>query len=229
MITKEQLTNSYENFFAKIGLADGLAPLIIRLIVGPVMIVAGFNKLGLSSPDATFLQSLLADPSVVSWFGNSERGLGLPFPDLMAFLAGWSEFLGGWFIVLGLLTRFAAIPLMFTMIVAATSVHWHNGWYAVAPADGSTSPTLFYNWLGFEQAKQSSQNAEQVSQRLSEIRHLIKNSENPDWVSEKGPVAILNNGIEWSTIYFVMLLSLFFQGGGRFTSLDYWIKRSLFK
>ena len=34
-----------------------------------------------------------------------------------------------------------------------------------------------------------------------------------------------NNGIEWAATYFVMLLALFFLGGGRFISLDYWIAR----
>jgi uncharacterized membrane protein YphA (DoxX/SURF4 family) len=34
---------------------------------------------------------------------------------------------------------------------------------------------------------------------------------------------ILNNGIEFAATYFVMLLSLFFTGAGRFFSLDYWI------
>jgi putative oxidoreductase len=226
---KDKLTNLYENLFERIKIADGLVPLFIRLIVAPVMIIAGYNKLGMSSEDVTFIQSILADPNVVSWFGNSEWGLGLPFPDLLAFLAGWSEFLGGWFLLLGLLTRIVAIPLMFTMIIAATSVHWDNGWYSVAPSNSATSATLFFQWLGFEQAEQSAQNSVGVKQRLTEVKHLIKNSENPDWVGEKGSVVILNNGIEFSVIYFLLLLSLFFSGGGRFVSLDYWFKKTLFK
>ena len=40
---------------------------------------------------------------------------------------------------------------------------------------------------------------------------------------------ILNNGIEFSAIYFAMLLSLFFMGGGRFVSIDYWLKRNVIK
>ena len=46
-----------------------------------------------------------------------------------------------------------------------------------------------------------------------------------DYLYEKGKPAILNNGIEFSAIYFAVLLSLFFTGGGRFVSLDYWFKR----
>ena len=45
----------------------------------------------------------------------------------MALLAGSAEFFGGLFILLGLLTRPAAIALSFTMIVAIFSVHFANG------------------------------------------------------------------------------------------------------
>jgi putative oxidoreductase len=36
---------------------------------------------------------------------------------------------------------------------------------------------------------------------------------------------ILNNGIEFGVTYLVMLLSLLFTGGGRFTSIDYYLSR----
>lgn len=36
---------------------------------------------------------------------------------------------------------------------------------------------------------------------------------------------ILNNGIEFAATYFIMLLTLFFIGGGRYLSLDWWIAR----
>lgn len=45
----------------------------------------------------------------------------------MAFLAGSAEFFGGLFILLGLLTRPAAVALSFTMLVAIFSVHFANG------------------------------------------------------------------------------------------------------
>ncbi|WP_256438076.1 hypothetical protein [Thiomicrorhabdus sp. 6S3-12] len=35
----------------------------------------------------------------------------------------------------------------------------------------------------------------------------------------------MNNGIEWAVTYFLMLLALFMVGGGRYFSLDYWIRR----
>jgi putative oxidoreductase len=229
MITKDKITNLYENLVSKLSLADGFAPLIMRLIVAPVMIVAGYTKLGLSNPEATFGERLLADPNVVAWFGNADWGLGLPFPDVLAFLAGWSEFLGGWFLVFGLLTRFVAIPLMVTMIVAATSVHWNNGWSAIASSDASTSSVQFFDWVGFDSAKASLDESAEVKERLEVIRSMVNDSRNPTWLKAKGNVVILNNGIEFSVIYFIMLLSLFFTGGGRFTSVDYWLKRTVFK
>jgi uncharacterized membrane protein YphA (DoxX/SURF4 family) len=36
---------------------------------------------------------------------------------------------------------------------------------------------------------------------------------------------ILNNGIEFGVTYLIMLLTLLFTGGGRFTSVDYFLSR----
>jgi putative oxidoreductase len=36
---------------------------------------------------------------------------------------------------------------------------------------------------------------------------------------------VLNNGIEFAATYFIMLLALFFLGGGKYISADYWIAR----
>ena len=36
---------------------------------------------------------------------------------------------------------------------------------------------------------------------------------------------VLNNGIEFATTYFVMLLALFYLGAGRWVSVDYWAWR----
>jgi len=37
-----------------------------------------------------------------------------------------------------------------------------------------------------------------------------------------GGFVILNNGIEFSATYFIMLLALFFIGAGNYVSADYW-------
>ncbi len=49
--------------------------------------------------------------------------LGFPMPTLFAWAAGLSEFLGGIFLALGFLTRFAGFFIAFTMLVAILGVH----------------------------------------------------------------------------------------------------------
>ncbi|WP_404340079.1 DoxX family protein [Pseudoalteromonas mariniglutinosa] len=220
-----KIVSTYTHCLTACSFFDGVPALIFRLILAPVMIIAGYNKLALSTEVTHIADFFVASPDIVAWFGNSEWGLGLPFPDLLAFLAAWTEFLGGWLLLLGLLTRLVTIPLMITMIVAATTVHWHNGWFAIAPSDASSSPATVLSWLAIPQATQSLENAHEVGQRLNKINELLGQHGNIDYLYEKGQPVILNNGIEFAVIYFTMLLSLFFTGGGRFVSLDYWYAR----
>ena len=44
-------------------------------------------------------------------------------------LVGSSEFFGGWCVLIGLLTRWATLPLMVTMAVAIIKVHWPHGFF----------------------------------------------------------------------------------------------------
>ena len=44
-----------------------------------------------------------------------------------------------------------------------------------------------------------------------------------EWLTENGGFVVLNNGIEFAATYLIMLLVLFFIGGGKYVSLDYWI------
>lgn len=222
-----KMMSHYSASLQKLSFLDGIPALLFRLILAPVMIIAGYNKLALSGDTDGFFELFLASPDVVAWFGNSDWGLGLPFPDLLAFLAGWSEFLGGWFLLLGFLTRMVAIPLMFTMVVAATTVHWHNGWFAIAPTNPTTSAAQVLDWLAIPGAKESLENSLEVSERIDKIRDIVEEHGFPDYLYEKGKPSILNNGIEFSAIYFAMLLSLFFSGGGRFVSLDYWLRKKI--
>jgi len=215
----------YHRILNKLQFLDGLPSLLIRLILAPVMIIAGFNKLALSGDVTHFYQYFLASDDIVAWFGNSEWGLGLPMPSLLAFLAAWTEFLGGIFILLGLFTRLTAIPLMITMLVAATTVHASNGWFAVTPTDASTSPARVLNWLAIPGSEASLVNSNEASERLTKMRELLETHGYTEYLYAKGKPVILNNGIEFSAIYFVMLLSLFFAGGGRYVSLDYWLTR----
>ncbi len=136
----------------------------------------------------------------IAWFGNPDWGLGLPYPALLAYLAAYTEFIGAILLALGLATRWISVPLMVTMLVAIFAVHWGNGWAAVAES-----------------------NVPEVSVRLERAREILQENSNYEWLTEKGGFVILNNGIEFGVTYLAMLFSLFFTGGGRYVSVDYWL------
>ena len=89
---------------------DFVAPLLLRLYLIPIFWMAGTQKLGHFS-------------DTVDWFGKPDWGLGLPFPLLMATMAVATEIGGAILLTIGLATRWIIIPLMFTMLVAAVTVH----------------------------------------------------------------------------------------------------------
>ena len=65
------------------------------------------------------------------------------------------------------------------------------------------------------------------AEQLSAAKSLLQQHGNYDWLTANGNIVILNNGIEFAATYFVMLFSLFFSGGGRYTSLDHFLHRRL--
>jgi len=140
--------------------------------------------------------------NTIEWFGNPEWGLGLPLPWLMAHLAAYTEAVGALLLLLGLATRWISVPLMITMLVAIFAVHWDHGWYAIADSS-----------------------AEEVAVRLGTAREILSENGNYSWLTEKGNFVILNNGIEFAVTYLIMLFTLFFTGGGRYTSVDYFLSR----
>ena len=176
---------------------DFLGPLALRLYLVPVFWVAGTNKLeGMDN--------------VIAWFGNTDWGLGLPFPTLMAWLAVSTEVLGAAALLLGLATRWFAIPLMVQMLVAAFKVHIENGWQAVADP----------------QSPFPGANVDGAVDRLDKAKELLREHGNYDWLTETGNFVVSNSGMEWAITYFVMLLALFFTGAGRL-SLDHLVQKLL--
>lgn len=87
----------------------------IRIIVGVVFFAHGYAKIG---------DGLTA---TAGYFGAD---FGLPLPMLSAALATAAETLGGLALILGLGTRWATIPLAFTMAVAVLMVHLSSGFFA---------------------------------------------------------------------------------------------------
>lgn len=94
----------------------GLSALVLRVPVGIVLAAHGAQKL-------------------FAWFGGYGlegtgqymESIGLAPGFLMALLAGSAEFFGGLALVLGLLTRPAALVSAFTMLMAIFTAHISNG------------------------------------------------------------------------------------------------------
>jgi len=95
---------------------------VIRIILGIIFFAHGAQK-------------------VLGWFGGTglketlrtmHEFIGIPVP--LAFVAVMAEFLGGLGLIVGLLSRVAAIGICLTMLSAIAMVHWRFG--------------LFKNWFG---------------------------------------------------------------------------------
>ena len=202
--------NSLQKILDKFRTFDFLGPLALRLYLAPIFIAAGLTKI--SGIDG-----------FASWLGNPDWGLGLPAPTLLAYLAAYTELIGGIALLVGVAVRWFSIPLMITMLVAIFAVHWDDGWFAVAPGDPATSTAKPLAAVGIPAAKRSLKNSEEVGKRVSAAKSLLKKHGNYDWLTEKGSLVVLNNGIEFAATYFIMLLVLFFIGAGKFFSIDYWL------
>ena len=191
---------------------DFLAPLALRLYLVPIFWMGGTNKLenaGLDCFSSADGCSLAPKQDIIDWFGNPDWGLGLPFPEVMAYLASYTEYFGAILLLIGLTVRWISIPLMVTMVVAAVTVHLPNGWLAVAEGTGPFA----------------TERTQGAIERLNEAKAILQVEADYSWITENGSLVILNNGIEFATTYFIMLLALFFMGAGNYLSLDYWIAR----
>ena len=133
----------------------------------------------------------------------------LPFPFLLAILAIGAEVIGAISLLLGFGLRLMAIPLMFTMFIAMTSVHGQYGWQAIADAG----------------APFASERVIESVEKKEMIISILQEHGNYEWLTSSGNIVILNNGIEFAATYFIMLLALFFIGSGRYFSIDYWLKK----
>lgn len=193
-----ELNGKYRTLGQTLSHLDGIPSLLIRLYLIPVFWMAGSNKL------AHF-------DDTVAWFGNPDWGLGLPLPWLMAALATAAEVAGAVLLALGLGTRVISLPLAITMLVAAVTVHWENGWQAIADAS----------------APFASEAVMSAPEKLERARSILQEHGNYDWLTSSGNFVVLNNGIEFAATYFVMCLALIALGGGRYVSVDYWVSKRL--
>jgi putative oxidoreductase len=101
-----------------------LAPLVVRLIVGVIMFAHGLMK-------------LQRRPAM---FGEGLAEMGVPAPGFMAYVVTFTELVGGALLVLGLLSRFAALALTIDLIVAILLVKLEVG--LIAPRGGGSGAEL---------------------------------------------------------------------------------------
>lgn len=141
--------------------------------------------------------------AVALWFGDHNSGLGLPFPLFFAYLAALTEVTGAVLLTFGFGVRYIVVPLSITMLVAIFAVHFEHGWDAIAGMDTKAAMNLnnLLAWL-----------KEHYPMRY-------------EFATQLGQPVALNNGVQYAVTYLVMLITLFFTGGGRYLSLDYWIGR----
>ena len=189
------LATKAQMYLDKINVTDFIAPLLLRLYLVPVFWMAGSMKLG-------------SMESTIELFGNPDWGLGLPLPFLMAWAATLTEVVGAIFLFFGFATRWISIPLIITMIVAAVTVHLPNGWLAIAEGGG-----LF-----------ATERTMGAIQRLDRAKEILQENANYSWLTEKGSLVILNNGIEFAATYTIMLVALLYIGAGKL-SLDHLIAK----
>jgi putative oxidoreductase len=137
---------------------------------------------------------------VADWFQN---GLNLPNAELLAQIVTYTELAGAGCLLLGFAVRIITIPIMILMGMAAYLVHMAHGWYYIAPetSDAGVRLTGFMEWLQLH-----------FPERLA-------------YITEFGNPAIIQSGVEHAVTYFIMAMTLFFIGGGRYFSLDYWIAK----
>lgn len=117
---------------SSLGRAADLGPLSIRLGVGLVFAVHGWQKLdGGVSNFAGFLESL-----------------NVPLPEVVAWLQTIAEGVGGVLLILGLLTRYVTLPLIVVMVGAILLVKIDVGFIVANAPGGELDTALLAGLLG---------------------------------------------------------------------------------
>ncbi len=108
---------------------------IIRIILGVVFFAHGAQK----------LLGWFGGPGLKETMRTMHDFLGLPLP--LAFAAVATEFLGGVGLIVGLLSRVAAVGIGVTMLSAIVMVHGRNGLFMDWFAPGKTTVMNIISWL----------------------------------------------------------------------------------
>jgi putative oxidoreductase len=95
---------------------------LLRLVLGVAMVYHGYAKV-------VPAHGLDGEPlSAIEHYSHYVASLGMPA--WLGYVSALTEFVGGGLLVLGLLTRFAALMVAGNMLVAMCSVSFHRGYAA---------------------------------------------------------------------------------------------------
>lgn len=86
---------------------------LLRVVLGVIFAYHGYLKL--------FVAGAL--PGTAAFFAQ----VGIPMANVSAVVVAFAEFVGGLFLILGVVTKWTALVLMFQMLVAFFMVHLKNG------------------------------------------------------------------------------------------------------
>jgi len=113
-----------------------LGLLLLRIIVGGIFMAHGYPKVfgGPDKPVHPKARQYLGQGFEAAMgrggmdqFGQSLAGMGFPMPKVMAWPGALAELVGGALLILGWLTRPAALALSVNMAIAIGHVHRKNG------------------------------------------------------------------------------------------------------
>jgi putative oxidoreductase len=91
---------------------QSLGALVMRLVLGIIMARHGYDKIFPAGNLYSFTHMVVTRMHLPVWLG---------------YVAAFTEFFGGILLILGLLTRFAALMTAFDMATAILKIHLHGG------------------------------------------------------------------------------------------------------
>ena len=90
---------------------QSLGALVMRVVLGVIMVRHGYDKVIPSGALYNFTHMVTR----------------LHLPVWLGYIAAFTEFFGGMLLIIGLLTRFAALMVAFDMATAIVKIHLHGG------------------------------------------------------------------------------------------------------
>lgn len=109
------------------------AILLVRLALGVIFVMHGSQK----------VLGLFGGEGLQVTVQNFQTHLGIP--PVFGYVASFTEFFGGIALILGLLTRLAALGIGFTMVIAAVRVHLANGFFVNWSCEAGKGHGFEYN------------------------------------------------------------------------------------